>query len=150
MPHIGNFPAPGYPKPLSINPCAFRPEVDTYDYTINQQVCRNQTSLTEQYFFAPVYLPHGATVTKFTFYGYRDDVLSTMRATLQKVNRPGVVTTLAEVIADWTIGESSGYDDTILQPVIDNENYSYIVRLFLDPNDDVMDCYGRAMVIDWQ
>ena len=57
--------------------------------------------------------------------------------------------TLAEVIADWTDGDSSGYDDTIDNPVIDNLSYWYFLEATLDPNDDTFDVALQRVQIDW-
>ena len=149
MPHIGYFPIIYYPKPLSVNPSAFLSVDDQYDWLDAGLGFQNRASVAEQEFHAPVCLPTGARVTKLTLYGYRDDVLATLRMRLQRV-RPGYLFDLmAEVVADWTGGGGSGYDDTIDFDVIDNDQYHYRLNLTLDPNDAVGDVCLYWAKIDW-
>ena len=150
MPHIGNFPERGFPKPLAINGAAFVPSDDTHQWTIQANLLLNRVTLEFQNFWAPVYLPQGAKITKITMYGYRDDVLATMECVLLRVDNLGDVISMGWVTADWTDGNGSGYDDTISPDTIDNENYSYGLNLKLDPNDDVQDVKFFRFVIDWQ
>ena len=149
MPHIGNFPYGIFPKPLSIGPSAFVPETDTQDWLIRGTYIQNRAALGLQEFSAAVYLPQGARVTKLTLYGYRDDGLAQLLLQLARSSSAGVVTDMASVEADWTTGDSSGYDDTITDPVIDNENYSYHLVVTLTPNDAVNDIRFRRAQIDW-
>ena len=149
MPHIGNFPIIYFPKPLAIPPPAFVPNLDTQDWEITQAYVRNRAVLTQQVYVAPVYLPDGATVTKLTLYGGRVDVDAVMQLWLRRSNRQMGLETMATVLADWTTGYSSGYDDTIDYAVIDNENYDYSLELILDPNDAVEDVTFTGALIDW-
>ena len=126
-------------KIVSIPPSAFVPMEDTYDWIITSVSVINRTVLDPQYFMAPVILPHGATITKLTAYFYRDDELAAAQITLRRTARMGTSDIMALVDATWTSGYSSGYDDTIDYPIIDNENYSYTVRIILNPNDNVED-----------
>ena len=150
MPHVGNFPYGIFPKPLSIHPAAFVPQDQTFEWLITNTGLTNNTVLTTQYFRAPVYLPHGARVTKLTLLGYRDDELATMRLQLYQLTNAQTTTIMATVNADWTTGISSGYDDTIVQAVIDNELYSYVLEIQLDPNDDALDVQFIIARIDWK
>ena len=149
MPHVGNFPAPGYPKPLSIGSGAFVSQNDTYDWFIDSLTLRNRTALVSQFFNAPVFLPQGAVVTKLTFFGFRDDALSTIALQLQRRKIGEAEEVMGIVTADWTGGEGSGYDDTIDYAKIDNENYAYWLLLTVIPNDVVTDCIFRWATIHW-
>ena len=149
MPHIGNFPAVGFPRPLSIGPTAFQPAYDTQDWDLTEKWLKNRTSLSIQYFHAPVILPHGARVRKLTLNAYREDALATVSLYLYRFNKIDSRADMAQVIADWTTGHSSGYDDTISYDVIDNENYAYSLYIVIDPNDAVEDVYFECATIDW-
>ena len=147
-PHVGNFPRE-YPKPLAIPPSAFVPNLDTQDWNIRDGYVGNRAALTQQNYFAPVYLPDGVTVNKLTLHGYRDDADAVMTLGLHRNNREGGLETLASVTADWITGYSSKSDEAIDYPVIDNENYDYSLELILDPNDDVLDVRFAGALIDW-
>ena len=150
MPHIGNFPAPGYPKPLVFSTVAFGPTLDTQDWTISGTALQNRASLEMQVFYAPVLVPHGSTVKKLSLYGFRDDAVAGLYVSLQRRDLAGAMETMADVYADWTTGDSSGYDDTINYPVIDNDNYRYCLAVSIDPNDSVYDVMFRSAVIEWE
>ena len=150
MPHIGNFPVPAFPRPLSIGPSAFIPSQDTYDWDITQLRIQNRTSLNNQIYFAPVYLPHKAKVTKLTLYGYRDDELSVFGIQLLRLQVPAGSDIMAMVGGYWTNGNNSGSEDTIAYSVIDNVNCHYAIFMNLNPNDDVLDCKFQRVVIDWK
>ena len=149
MPHVGNFPERGHPKPLSIGPGAFVPGSNLHDWEIQQRFIKNRTALTDQYFYASVILPQGATVTKLTLHGYRDDVDAVLMLRLGRFDKVAAYTDMATVLADWTDGYGSGYDDSIDDPVIDNENYTYCLAANLNPNDSVEDVSFRCATIDW-
>ena len=136
-------------KIVSIGPMAFIPVFDTDDFYIHFSMLRKNTGLEATTFNAPVLLPHGATVTKLTLHGYRDDAASLMTLRLRRTNDTGTTQEMAVVEADWTIGDSSGYDDTIDYATIDNVNWRYELTLVLDPNDDVMDVRFLRAIIDW-
>ena len=150
MPHIGNFPEKGFPKPLSIGPPNIFPRNDGVDWYIDGNELRKNVSLELGLYWVPVYLPQKARVTKLTLYGYRDDTLAGFSVILKRVSNVGVADDMAMVEATWTDGNGSGYDDTISYAVIDNENYSYLIALSLEPNDSVDDVRFRRAQIDWQ
>ena len=136
-------------KIVSVPPHDFVPLDDTLDYTCDDIDLRNRTTLTEQSFHAPVFLPHGATVTKLTLYGYRSTAGSILGLGLRRVAHPVAQENMAYVGADWTDGEGSGYDDTVDYAVIDNENYYYHLLLTIDPDASVDDCYFYNAKIEW-
>ena len=150
MPHIGNFPERGHPEPLSVPPPEFLPEKDTFDYVCNEGQLRNFSSLTSQAFYAPVFLPDKATVTKLTLYGYRTTAGSMLALSLKRVNRTGASYSMTSVSADWTDGAGSKFITQITDPVIDNENYVYTLTLTIDPDAAVGDCYFYAAEIEWR
>ena len=130
-------------------PGALLPGEDTLDYILGGFGFQNRTSLTSQLFHAPVFLPQGAKVKRLTLVGFRDDALATMQLRLQRVTDAFSPEPMATVTADWTIGNSSGYTETIAYPDIDNETYSYMIDVALDPNDAVEDVKFYRAKIDW-
>ena len=150
MPHIGNFPIPGYPKPVTVHACAFVPQDDTVHWLVNNAVLYNRDTLTTQYFRAPVFFPNKATITKLTLFGFREDALATMRIVLYEVATDTVRTTMATIVADWTDGFGSKSETTITSPTIDNSGNSYMLELQLDPNDDALDVRLAGVQIEWK
>ena len=148
MPNIGNFPF--RLSPLSIPPSAFVPYDDSYDWMISYEVLNNRTSLEVHVYYAPVILPQGVTVSKLTLYGYRNDALAVMMLTLRRVARDATAVEMASITAGWTIEWDSAYDDTIGYATIDNENYSYVLEIELDPNDDVGDVRFSGAKIEFR
>jgi len=134
---------------ISIPPAAFVPSADTYDWTLTIGYLKNRTVTTIQHFYAPVILPHGVTVTKLTLFGYRDDALSEFMAVLERTDRETNSNSLATVIADWTDGLNSKYDNSISNATIDNANYNYTLTLAINPNDDVGDVYFTGALIEF-
>lgn len=138
-------------SPISVPCAAFIPEINTYDFTgYLGGSLRNFTSLTAQYFYAPVYFPDGVTVTKMTCYGYRDDTLATMTLSLKRSDFEGNTAELAATGAIWTDGWGSGEDTGINNADIDNSTYSYFLHLKLDPNDSVSDVRFSGATIEFE
>ena len=125
------------------------PYLDTQDFYYDPSELRNRAALGGQTFGAPVLLPQAANVTKVTLFGYRNDALADLELRLYRTSNTGTSELMAEIIADWTTGYSSGYDDTITNPQIDNKNYQYVLTLALVPNDDVLDVRLVKAQIDW-
>ena len=150
MPHIGNFPERGFPKPLIVGSTCFKAQLNTYTYSQTYGMLTGHgTDL--QSFFATVYLPDKARINKITLLGYRDDDLATMYVRLFKIAKSDCVQTqLANVDATGTPGWSSWYTETITDPVIDLDNFWYQLLLYFDPNDSAMDVRLNAIQLDWQ
>ena len=78
---------------VSVSAAAFRPEVDGYDFTNEGYRLVNDNGTSDHY-YAPVQLPHGATVTKMTFY-WEDTSTHTGQALLRRNVMGGVWGTMA-------------------------------------------------------
>ena len=149
MPHIGNFPGPGYPRPLVIPHTAFVPFDDQGTWSFTGTMLNVRTGVTFNDFWAPVSLPQGATIKKLTLWGARTTEASTLRLELYRLGWNGSQVQMALVIADWSDGMGSGYDDTITSPLVDNENHQYVVKARIDPEADPIDCQLQGATIDW-
>ena len=149
MPHIGNFPGPGYPKPLSIPPSAFGPYIETQDWYKNYMELRSNTILTPQDFYAPFFLPHGVTIKKVTLYGRRISATDNLTLYLYRNNPLVGQEQLCVLAADWTDGFGSIYTETITTPKVDNESYNYCAKAILDPDTAAADIYLTGVKIDW-
>lgn len=120
------------PKVLSISPCALKP-AHSSDYGVGFAAYSNQFFWAIENgnvdAFAPVYLPHGATVKKFVAY-YSDNsgagkiIISLLRQNMET----GQVETLAGVNSVQLPDSPERRvveDTTINHAQIDNQTYSY-------------------------
>jgi len=99
---------------------------------------------------AGIHLPHGATVTSFKVYWYRDDASASGTCNLYRAtNTDGTGAAMAGAPSDATTGNHSVEDTTISNAVIDNVNYNYWVYALLDPNNAEGDVLLRAVVITY-
>lgn len=149
MAHIGYFPVREYPRPLSIGPPAFVPKEETYSWRISEGGLQNRTSIDAQNFYAPVFLPHGATVTRLKLYGYRLAAGGNLNLYLERITLAGNIETLATLVADWTGGDGSIETTTIEYAKIDNVAYYYIFAVFLNPEATAGDVQFERAIIDW-
>ncbi len=141
--------AGGYASPISIHPSSFIPGDDTIDYVTKESGLTERTSFSAFDFFAPVILPNAVTITKLTLYAYRDDGSASLGINLFRCNDAGTKSQMALVSAGWEDGNGSGYDDTIVNPVIDNTAFSYVIELNMNPNDAILDVRLRRIQIDF-
>ena len=149
MPHIGSFPAVGFPKPFIVPAPAFVPLGSDQDWIIKLKELRNKASLSSQEFNAPVCLPNGVTVTKLTLVGYRTAEVDTLELRLIRVSSAGSEQIMATVVADWLYGYGSTETTTISYAKIDNANYFYGLRADVDPDSVVTDARFTRAVIEW-
>lgn len=134
-------------KYLSVGAPAFVPNLDTNDWLISFNFLRNRVTTEAQSFYAPVFLPHGATISRLTLFGERTSAQADMTLRLYRSDNTGGFDEMAEIIADWSTGTGSGYDDTIDYATISNTSYSYCLALILDPKSAVADVmFFRAQI----
>ena len=138
---------------VSVSPAAFESYDESYQYV---KKGRSLYSTSGEHYYAPLQLPHGATVTTMTFY-YRDANIfgGVITMTLKRGPVDGTasdhedmaqVRSVTDIIGD---GYGSGSDDSIANPVVDNENYIYWLYAHFD---DLLSEYLRVMavVIEYQ
>ncbi len=112
---------------LSIPPGAFIPGYDSMDYyNTGLSVQGNGT------FYAPVYLPNEATVTKLTFYWVdRSESKDASLYLWRKDIGQGFAGSMALIETYGSDGsDHNSYDDEIPSDPIDNANYSYFLELW--------------------
>ena len=136
---------------LTIPAAAFTPFEDGYDYENHGRYLKHLHSAgggTERgWYYAPVQLPHGAEVTKFTFYWYdglmlEDGVAKLQRAWFYSDNFED----MAEATSSLYPGYGSSVDTTISNANISLGNYSYWVVWDLPASAGVMGC---SVVIEY-
>jgi len=99
-------------------------------------------------FYAPVFLPHKAKVTKVTFYW--KDTLSPGNGWLQmkRSNMDEYTDSMTDIILTSGPGDGSSYDDTIDYADIDNSLHTYYLTLSLP--DYRIGCYGVIIEYNYE
>jgi hypothetical protein len=135
-------PITGY---VSVSAAAFRPVEHTYQYTNWGDYLSSHNALSSHY-YAPVQLPHGATVTKMTFYWY-DNVTANALCTLYRNPLSGTwVDIWLASVESGSGGDGSSSDDTIDHAFIDNSQYAYYLGW---ENMHDVDIEGHGVVIEY-
>ena len=136
-------------SPISFPPVSFTPRYDTDDFFCQETFIQNRATITVQVFYAPVYFPHGVTVTKVTLYGFRWSIDPELTIHLKRVNRAAGSVLMSTISAAWTDGAGSAYDNSISYATIDNVSYSYVLQLVLNPVRDVSIVSFYSAMIDF-
>jgi len=79
--------------------------------------------------YADIFIPHGATITKISFYWH--DTLPTDDCTLElfRNNMDGTFTSIASMSSTGSNGNGNSFSSTISLPIVDNSQYSYYLKL---------------------
>ena len=128
-------------KPVSVGPHIFVPASEGYAWFRNNTSLNNRASDSQQLFYGSVQLPHGKTVSKLDLYGYRTDVDSTLAIELRRNNRANTSVLMATCTSNWTDGWGTIADSSITSATIDNDNYSYDIKLEIFTKDNPGDVY---------
>jgi hypothetical protein len=129
---------------VSIPAAAFRPREEGYDFTNRGNQLSNDDNISDQY-YAPVQLPHGAAVTKMTFY-YSDSSANYASVSLRRIDLPGGgSTTMASVTSVGSSGPGNTETTAIDPDTIDNSVAAYYLYLLLQDSDTV----GFAVLIEY-
>lgn len=127
---------------VAVAAAAFHPTGEGYDFSNNGSSLWNEDSASDSY-LAPVQLPHGATVTKLTFYWW-DGSLSEGHCRLYRIDLAGSEWTMATA---WTSGDAatpaSSEDTAIDYAYVDNSQYAYY--LWLELPDNLVAAYGAVI-----
>ncbi len=122
---------------VSIPAAAFQPSSNSYVYNNSgTEIYGLNASSTD--FYAPVQLPHGAIVTKFTYYWQQEDSTASGTSTLYRTNLSGTKTEMAKASSVYNISGvryGSTSDTSINNSTIDNSTYNYIIHASLTVND---------------
>lgn len=135
--------------PISIHASHFNPVDDQTDYTCDESGLSRRASLDSAVFWAPVFFPDFAVITRVTAYAYRDDGSAPFSVYLYRVSNTGSFLQMAYISIDWTGGNSNKFDASIDEPIIDNLNYSYCLRCYMNCNDSVSDLKLYRVKIDF-
>jgi hypothetical protein len=117
------FESTGY---ISIPATAFTTSSNTYEVYIGPYIYNQDTS--PRAVRAPVQLPHGATITNVTSYWY-DSVSASITGYLYRYTHTGGYSSIADLHSSGSTGYGNTEDTTIVNPVVNNNDYYYIVYI---------------------
>jgi hypothetical protein len=117
---------------LSISAADFRPSVASNSYENHgRYLIHLDGDSAYGYYFAPLLLPHGATITRFTLV-FRDNSTSNLTANLYRDNSFGMNDAMAQLDSSGSYSSpwyGSKITTNIQYAVIDNSSYAYFVSL---------------------
>jgi hypothetical protein len=130
---------------VSVSAAAFGPVHELYQYE-NWGNTLAPANLASRYYYAPVQLPHGATVTKIKFYW--SDLSSDYNGHcyLYRNDMAAGGVTLGTVDTSGQAGNGSSETTTITYAVVDNSQFAYYVGWDLNGGGDVE---GYGVVIEY-
>ena len=139
-------PQPGIIKTgyLSIPSADFVP----FDHTIQYYNYGNYLTGEWASFFAPVYLPHEAKVTKLTFYWEDHSTTYDTELNFNRYPFGGANELMASVKSSGNTGTGSSQDITIDYADIDNSGYCYFLHLFIP--DIIYTIFYDSAVIEYE
>ncbi len=118
----------------SISPVAFSSEVSSskvikFDESVYFDIGASG------FLVAPVFLPHGATITSFTVYYDDNSATQDLVVTLLRrdFNSPGVLVS-ATVSSTGSAGLGSGVDNAIVLPTVNNQGNSLLIEAYSYPS----------------
>ena len=143
---IAATPGHGY---ISIPAPAFRPQAYTYQYSITSLWVRNLDGNSD-YFYAPLELPNGATITKLTFYWSDSSTSADGYCTLSRGNLQGSYGLgMAAAYTSGDTGDAASSEDISIElATVDNSQYGYILTVYLP--DSGVEAYGVIVEYTFQ
>ena len=107
------------------------------------QVRNVDAGFASRVFIADIFLPDDSIVDTFYIYYDRKDAASTLTGALKRCNlSTGAISTMVSVTATNTSGSPvAEWDDTIVNPTIDNDTYYYYIHYTVDTNDETDDAF---------
>jgi hypothetical protein len=121
---------------ISVAAGAFTPqeEIVCYWKSPGRLLLSPDTTASDAGFQAPVQLPHGATVTKITFYWHDSDPNECISLDLARTTMAGGWLTMGSAASTGSAGDGSSYDDSISDATIDNSQYGYVLHIEIPAN----------------
>ncbi len=127
----------------AIHPAAFRPRTPGNQHTLFEFGLVNEDLLTHE-FIAPIQLPHGATVTRFTLLWGDSNSSLNISAKLRRETIAAPMITMAALSSNDGGGHSST-TTTISSPTVDNQNYSYYIWVNMPSSGPDLILYGAKV-----
>jgi hypothetical protein len=112
---------------------------------------RNHNTAGTLYCYAPLQLPHGATITNATFYFYDNDV-GNFGFWLMRSNQTGysVMGSTYNTPASATPGYDNVSLSSIINAIVDNNNYNYYIEITIPFSSDSFDYRFYYALIEYE
>ncbi len=143
---------PGGPGYFMSPGSQLKPALGSMNYEVAaSKIYNRSTDTTKKTFYAPIHLPNGATIEKFTVYFYDNYSTENISGYLETAILPGTSGgTLASVSTDLGTSTSARYMSTtsIAQglDVVDNSQNVYYVRILMPVSQNV---YVQGIRVDY-
>lgn len=131
----------------SISHSAFTPQSSTASYTRDAAALKNGVT-SSQYFYAPVLLPDGCTISNIGVTYYDNEGAQNGSWFLYRISKSsGIGVSIASGNTSGTPGMTTVIDETIDGPTVDNDLYFYTIRarLSYSASPDNMKLYGAEI-----
>jgi hypothetical protein len=138
---------------VSVSAAAFRPYAEDVSYRNLGNWLDNgwdNTDFSTTWYHAPIQLPHGATVTKMSFYWYDNSSVHDATCTLYRNNlNHGTADPMATANSSGSANWGPTEDDTIDFALVNNYLYAYYLEweLGLDSSDN--EASGLGVIIEY-
>ena len=131
-------PVPGGPGFYAQSSLHFRPYLPLYEYDYAGTDLYNPGTGTG-YYEAPLALPNGATITKLVVYYWDNSATLDLTGQLYRVAFDGTGAAPMAVVSSSGYSAVYSYAETasIVNPVVDQQSYSYLLELTLPPSLDL-------------
>jgi len=127
---------------IAVSAAAFRPVRGTYNYQ-NWGNMLTPDDSSSPYYYAPVQLPHGATVIALAFTWQDYSAANDAMCRLYRNSLDGGGSAMATVSSSDSLGNGSSGTLGVTGPVVANDNYAYFLEWYL-PNNNTS---GYAVLI---
>lgn len=136
---------------IGYSPSNFTSQYQSYKYENSSELFKDVGYLFEENWWAPVNLPTGAVITEFRVW-YRDnDASSNLGITLNRraYGATGSSTEMSYILTSGTPGESNITDSTINYATINNNSYTYHIKITFPSADTFHDLSFRQAKITY-
>jgi hypothetical protein len=132
LPLVMNTKADQVNSAISVSAAAFRPEDNTMGFTNHGNVLYDYSGPGENYYHAPVQLPHGAIITDMTCYYNDSDTYYDFYCWLYRTPMEGTTTSLIAAQSSGYPGDDSTTEKCLTNCQVDNSMYSYFLTWEID------------------
>ncbi len=142
----------GYTRSQTIPPAQFICEDGTNIEILVSNLKNIDAGFVSRNYYAPIHLPHGCQIERIVLFGYREDALSAITLELynKMLDTPFTTTEMASCSLTNTDGYGSAQDNSITDDIVSNSNKTYTLKLAIDNNDNIGDCWLSGVLLDYK